>query len=502
MRWRDVPLPVYLSAVAGLAMLVPMIYATAIADWESARTFLYFSIAVLVLSVVFALARMNRAAQGTAITHLFVLLGAYIALPVLLALPMLVLVPTVTPIVAYFEMLSAMTTTGFTVFETGNELSRPLHLWKATVAWLGGYLIILAAMAIMAPLRIGGFEIRTLVDGNAGRGLLNQTHLPESTERLLRNMGYITPVYVVLTAAIAILLLVSGKDGFVALCLALSIMSTSGLSPEGGAIVGQGTMLTEAVMLMGMIFAATSMFFDINRRPSLAMVRQDPELKVLLAFAVALPAALFLRHWVGALEVESESSFGLAVEALWGSIFTVVSFITTTGYESVYWESAQQWSGLPTPGLILLALAAVGGGVASTAGGIKLLRVYALYKQGVREIERLVLPSSVAGAGAVARSIRRQGAFIAWLFLMLFLFSIALVMLALSSLGLAFEDALYLSVSALSNVGPGYTLMAAEPLRIRDLDPAAHVVLCFAMVLGRLEALAVIALINPGFWRR
>ncbi|MEL6598825.1 MAG: potassium transporter TrkG [Pseudomonadota bacterium] len=502
MRWRDVPLPVYLCAISGLAMLVPMGYAAATSDWQSARTFLYFSLAILILSAVFGLARMNQAAHGTAIGHLAVLLGAYAGLPILLALPMLVLVPTVTPVVAYFEMLSALTTTGFTVFDAAEDLSRPLHLWKAIVGWLGGYLIIVGAIAIMAPLRIGGYEIRTLVDGNAGRSLLNQSHLPESTERLLRNMGYVTPVYAAFTIAVAILLLVAGEDGFDAVCLALSIMSTSGLTPTSGPVAGQGGGMTELVILIGMLGAATSMFFDESRRPSLRSVINDPELKVLAFFAVVLPLALFVRHWLGALEVETDTSLGLALEALWGSIFTVVSMLTTTGYESTYWESAQRWSGLPTPGLILLALAAVGGGIASTAGGIKLLRIYALYKQGVREIERLVLPSSVAGAGTVARSIRREGAFIAWLFLMLFLFSLALAMLALSAMGLPFEDSLQLSVAALSNVGPGYELMSDRPLRIRDLEPVAHLILCAAMILGRLEALAVIALINPGFWRR
>ena len=75
----------------------------------------------------------------------------------------------------------------------------------------------------------------------------------------------------------------------------------------------------------------------------------------------------------------------------------------------------------------MLGLAMFGGGVATTAGGVKLLRVFALFKHGQREMERLVQPSSIGGAGQLARRFRRQGAFIAWIFFMLFAISIAAV---------------------------------------------------------------------------
>ena len=95
--------------------------------------------------------------------------------------------------------------------------------------------------------------------------------------------------------------------------------------------------------------------------------------------------------------------------ALWGGLFTVLSFLTTTGFESEQWLAASDWSRLESPGLILMGLALLGGGVATTAGGVKLLRVYALMRHGERELDRLVHPSSVGGSGQTARRIRRQG---------------------------------------------------------------------------------------------
>jgi trk system potassium uptake protein TrkH len=180
----------------------------------------------------------------------------------------------------------------------------------------------------------------------------------------------------------------------------------------------------------------------------------------------------------------------------------VASFLTTTGFVSNDWIGARAWSGLSTPGVILLGLALVGGGVATTAGGIKLLRIYALWKHGVRELEKLVEPHSVGGRGAVARHLRRQGAYIAWIVFMLFGISIALVMMALSALGVPTENAAIFAIAALSTTGPVVEVAGELPLSWNGLGDASRMVLAAAMVLGRVETLAIVALLNPDFWRR
>jgi trk system potassium uptake protein TrkH len=210
---------------------------------------------------------------------------------------------------------------------------------------------------------------------------------------------------------------------------------------------------------------------------------------------------LFMRHWIGAYEVAQEENLAAALRALWGGVFTVLSFLSTTGFVSGAWSDAQGWSGLSTPGLLLMGLALIGGGVATTAGGVKLLRVYALYMHGARELERLVHPSSVGGSGAQARRIRRQGAYVAWIFFMLFAMSIAAVMLAFALTGIGFEPAVVLTIAALSTTGPLAEVAVADPILYADLSDAAKLVFATAMVLGRLETLAIFALLNPGFWR-
>ena len=228
---------------------------------------------------------------------------------------------------------------------------------------------------------------------------------------------------------------------------------------------------------------------------------RDAELRLAAALVLGVSTLLFLRHWVGAIDRGGAQDLGSALEAFWGGAFTVLGFLSTAGFESVHWDEARAWSGLEAPGPILVALAAIGGGVATTAGGIKLFRVHALVMHGVRELERLSYPSSVGGSGRRARRIRRQGARVAFVFFMLFALAIALTTLALAASGVDFENAMTLAASALSNTGPLARAAPLDPVPPAELGPAVKLILSAAMVLGRLEMLAVVALLNPTVWR-
>jgi trk system potassium uptake protein TrkH len=189
------------------------------------------------------------------------------------------------------------------------------------------------------------------------------------------------------------------------------------------------------------------------------------------------------------------------VSGAWGTLFTVMSFMTTTGFESRYWAGSAGDGEYATTGLLLVGLALIGGGVATTAGGVKLLRVFALLSHGLRELDRLIHPSSVRGARSESRRIGRDGAFIAWIFFMLFALSITVVMLLLSLTGVQFETAMVLAVAAISTTGPLAQVAAENSISYAGIPDTGQIVLMAAMVLGRLETLALIALFNFEFWR-
>ncbi|MBJ6371565.1 TrkH family potassium uptake protein [Sedimentitalea arenosa] len=495
------PVSLLIWGVASASMFVPASHALVMNNHPASQSFFYSGVLGLIGVTLISLALAGRRPRFGTLGQLVSLLFAFAILPVYLAVPLHDALSTTSFFNAYFDMVSAITTTGANLFSDPSRLSPSLHLWRAQVGWMGGLMMWIAASAILAPLSLGGFEVTAR--GQPGRGEAVQMLMAEADprRRLLRITAALTPVYVGLTVALWVLLLISGERSLVALCHAMSVMATSGISPVGGPTGASAGITGEILMFLFMFFALSRLTFSGdtsvmgNRR-----LDRDPEFRIGLLLVIGLTLLLFLRHWAASLEVVSGVGFGAALHAFWGAMFTVMSFLTTTGFESADWEEARRWSGLGTPGLILMGLSVIGGGVATTAGGVKLLRVFALYMQGRREMERLVHPSSVSKSQNQDH-IQNNGAFIAWVFFMLFAMSIAVISLALAALGVSFDHAIVLSIATLSTTGPVIEVAAETPIKLVELNAAAKAVLCAAMVLGRLETLAIIALFTPDLWR-
>ncbi|MCB2116201.1 MAG: TrkH family potassium uptake protein [Rhodobacteraceae bacterium] len=501
-RITDLPFIVILMGIGSLAMFVPAGHAFALHDHAEARAFVYSGVGFLMITLLIAVATVANRTANPARSHLLTLFAAFTVLPLMLAVPFREAVPDTTLFNAWWEMVSSLTTTGATLFDPA-RLPPSVHLWRALVGWMGGYFVLVTAAAILAPMNLGGFEV--LSGAAAGQGAVGMGEGARgvaASERLWRYSRTLLPAYSGLTLALWIGLILAGDDALLAACHAMSTLATSGISPVGGLGATSSGLWGEVVVFVFLIFALSRRLYPSGRALRNAVtLKGDPELRMALLLTTGVPALLFLRHWVGALEIDEVQDVGAALRALWGTIFTVLSFLTTTGFESAAWSEARTWSGLATPGLILAGLAVIGGGVATTAGGVKLLRVYALFRHGEREIERLVHPSSIGGAGAEARRLRRQGAQMAWIFFMLFALSIAVTMLALALTGLDFVASTTFAVAALSTTGPLAGVAAETPLVWAELGTAARAVVAAAMVLGRLETLAIIALLNPDFWR-
>ncbi len=498
------PFIVLLMGMGSLAMLVPAAHALSLENFLVARTFFYSSILFLLLTAFVALATANYRVGVAARGYLVSLLVAFLVLPAMFAVPVFESVPRVTFTDAWFEMISSATTTGATLYDSPRELPRSIHLWRALVGWLGGLLMWVAAISILAPLNIGGFEVRATGSGKeANRAYAQVGRTADPSERLARYSIKLIPLYTALTAVLWLALTIMGEIPFVALCHAMSVMATSGISPVGGVLFSPAGIWGEILIVLFLVFALSRQSFSRGLSGLEATpLHRDSEFRLGVFLIVTLSLVLFMRHGLIALDEGTSNELRLAIRAMWGGLFTITSFLTTTGFESAHWTTTRDWSGLGTPGLMLVGLAVMGGGVATTAGGVKLLRIYALWRHGQREIELLVHPSSVGGSGAAARQIRRQGAQIAWIFFMIFALSIAVVMLLLALTGVQFETAMVLAVAALSTTGPLAAVGAETPISYAGLPEAAKAVLAIAMVLGRLEALALIALLNPEFWRR
>ncbi|HEY0213506.1 MAG TPA: potassium transporter TrkG [Paenirhodobacter sp.] len=512
----DAPLYVVLIAIGALAMQVPAVHAALTGHYAVARSFFYSGGLFLGLSLLLGLAGAANPQGRTGRAHLMTMLASFLLLPLELATPFYLAVGDTTMFRSWWEMVSSLTTTGATLYAP-ERLIGSLHLWRAMVGWLGGYFIMVMAIAVLAPLRLGGFEIfgsgmathsanlswDPTRDGGGGEAPMFFTDdIAEPGERIRHFAVVLMPAYAGLTAVLWLLLVTVGEDGLVALCHAMSTLSTSGISPVASLSQDGGGVPAEMLIFMFLIPALSRRLWPGGGElRASSRLRNDPELWLAAVLVLLVTAVLFVRHWLAALEIDMPVSPGQVLNSIWGSLFTSLSFLTTTGFASDSWDEARTWSGLGTPGLILAGLAITGGGIATTTGGVRLLRIYALLRHGERELIRLVHPAAVHGGGPTARWLRRQGAYIAWIFFMLFMLSTAVVMLAVSFTGMAFEPASVMTIAALSNTGQLASIALDTPLQWSELDGGAQFLLALAMVMGRLETLAIIALFNPEFWR-
>lgn len=498
---RSISLVVLLIGLGAAAMLLPAIHAAVRQDWPVARAFLHSALAFGLLYVGIAVASRGREQVRTARSYLVALAGAFTLVPMALAVPVVVALPALSFYDGWFEMVSSFTTTGATLLPAMPTVSPTVHLWRAEVGWLGGFLAWVMAAAIFAPLNLGGYEVSTGARiGREAPGGVPSMRAADPGERLVRFSALLLPVYVGLTLVLWLLLILSGAEPLVALCHAMSTLATSGISPVGGLEQGGAGIGGEIAIAAFLVFALSRVTFRSEERTRLrAPIRDDPELSMAGAILLTTVLLLFTRHWFDPRAGEWDVIDAIA--ALWGTFFTSLSFLTTTGFEGSTWPVAQAWSGLQTPALLLMGLALLGGGVATTASGVKLLRIYALYKHGTREMDRLVHPSSVGGSGSEARRIRRQGAYIAWIFFMLFAMAIAVTGAALALTGVDFRSAMILTIAGLANTGPLAAITGEEATSFAALGTATKTVFAAAMIVGRLELLALIALANPAAWR-
>ncbi|MEO0829369.1 MAG: TrkH family potassium uptake protein, partial [Pseudomonadota bacterium] len=366
-RIVDLPLIIILMGIVSLMMFVPAGFAATTRDWLPARSFFYSGVLFALLTVLLGLATAGRRKVSLTRAYLTALVATFAFLPLMMAVPFNEAVPDTRFLNAYFEMVSSITTTGATLFEP-DRLAPSVHLWRALAGWFGGYVMWVAAIAILAPLNLGGFEVisRGAVRDSGGlqRASSRVGRTTDSREILGRHALQLLPVYAGLTLALWFGLLVSGEAPLLAICHAMSTLATSGISPVSGAGGGQSGLAGEVLIFAFLVFGVSRTAFAPERGGwPLLRLPSDPEAQIGVLLVALIPSFLFLRHWIGAFEVAEEGDLTAAIGAFWGSAFTVLSFLTTTGFESGQWDTARDWSGLQTPGMILIGLALIGGGI-------------------------------------------------------------------------------------------------------------------------------------------
>lgn len=380
---------------------------------------------------------------------------------------------------AFFEAVSAMTTTGSTVM-SGLDYAEPsILLWRSMMQAIGGVGVIVLGIIMMPFLRVGGMQ-------------LFHTESSDTSEKIVAKAfdlaAWIIAIFVFLVGACAAAYRALGMDWFDAVNHALTTISTGGFSThdasfgyyEGNAILGTSTLF----MLAGALpFVA---FIRFARGKLVAFI-SDIQLRGFLVFLAATITLVALTRMRAGVDPG---------EALATSAFNIVSVVTTTGYAS---EDYQLWGPFAMGAFFILTF--VGGCSGSTAGGIKIYRFQILGRLAVAHLTRIVSPSRIHPVLYHDRRVEDDVAFAILSFLVVLLFSLIVSTFLLAWLGVDLMTALTGSATAIANVGPGLGDVIGPAGNFQSLPDGAKWILSSMMILGRLEFFTILVLLTPAFWR-
>lgn len=418
-----------------------------------------------------------RTRDGFLITVLFwAVLGLFGALPLMLANN-----PHLSFVDALFESLSGLTTTGATVMTGIDNLPESILWYRQQLQWLGGMGIIVLAVAILPMLGIGGMQLyRAETPGPVKDSKL--------TPRITETAKALWYIYLSLTILCALGYWAAGMELFDAVGHSFSTVAIGGFSTHDASIGYYDSALIEGIAIVFMVLSGInfSLHFFAWKHRSLKHYFTDPEFQFYLSILGAIIALSFIALMVTNTYTPEDS--------LRKSAFMVVSIATTTGFATADFA---QW---PTMLPFLLFVAAFAGGCAgSTGGGMKVIRILLILKQGYREIKRLVHPNAVIPVKLGNAPISDRVLEAVWGFFSVYLIVFVIMLIILLGTGLDQVTAWSAVGATLNNLGPGLGDVSAH---YGDINDTAKWVLCFAMLLGRLEVFTLLVLFTPTFWRR
>ncbi len=417
-----------------------------------------------------------RIRDGFLITSLFwTVLGLFGALPFALTDAL-----EVTPMGAIFESISGLTSSGGTVLVGLDELPQSILLYRQMLQWLGGIGIIVVAVAILPMLGVGGMQLyKAETPGPSKDNKL--------TPRITETAKALFAVYLSITVCCALAYYAVGMSAFDAIAHSFSTVSLGGFSTHDASL---GYYNSDAVLIVATVFMFVSsinfgLHFVAWRRKSLFIYRRDSETRFYTSAVIACMVITIFCLIIWDIHGHSES--------ILHGVFQVLSIITTTGYST---ENLAAWPvALP---IMAIFFSCMGGCVGSTTGGIKAMRVMLVFKQGMRELKQLVHPQAVIPLKVGGRRVEATVVSAVWSFFAIYTSVYIVLLLSLMLIGMDFTTAFSAVAATLNNLGMG---IAGVSNGFGEVSEWGKAILCFAMLLGRLEIFTLLVLFTPAFWR-
>ena len=383
---------------------------------------------------------------------------------------------------AVFESLSGLTTTGATVISGLDSLPESILFYRQQLQWLGGMGIIVLAMALLPMLGIGGMQ---LYRAESPGPVKDNKLVPRLTETA-KALWYI---YLTLTIVCALAYWMVGMDLFDAISHSFTTVAIGGFSTHDQSMGFFDNSAVELVAIIFMFIAGINfaLHFTAWQRREIKHYLNDPEFLFysFILFSVSVVTVLVLYF---------SATYSNVFDSAIKGVFQVVSVATTTGFTTADFSS---WP-LFLPYMLLYA-AIIGACAGSTGGGMKAIRILLIFKQGFREVQRLIHPKAVIPIKLGRNPVPDRIIESVWGFFAVYVMAFIAMLLALLATGLDIITAFSAVAACINNLGPGLASVAET---YEYLPNAAKWILCFAMLLGRLEVFTLLVLFTPMFWKR
>jgi trk system potassium uptake protein TrkH len=382
------------------------------------------------------------------------------------------------PIDAFFESMSGLTTTGATILTDFTSYGRGIFFWRALTHWVGGIGVIALFVAVLPRLAIGG---RELFFAEAA-GPTDEKLTPQLRQTALA----LWKLYIALTAAQVVALMLAGMPLYDAVCHAMATLAAGGFSPDAQSLVGYSATIQWIVTAFMFIAGANFALQYRAVRGSRVALARDEEFRVyggVILIATSALVLFLMRDGLG---------FN---DALRHGAFQVVSIITTTGFATADFEL---WNDQAK--MVLFLLMFIGGCAGSAGGGPKVVRHVLMARFTLRELKRTLHPRAVLpvklGGRVVPEHILRD----VQVFMLFYLLTFAVGAAVVVMLGADLMTGITASIACLGNIGPGFDTVGPMA-SFAHLHPVSKIVLTLQMWIGRLEVLTVLVLFRFEVWR-
>lgn len=383
---------------------------------------------------------------------------------------------------AFFETMSGFTTTGASILTNIEALPKSLLFWRSLTHWLGGMGIVVLTVAIFPLLGIGGLQLlKAEVPGPS---------VDKITPKIAGTAKILWFIYIGLTIIQTILLLFGGMDLFDSLTHTFGTLATGGFSPKNSSVGFYSSPYIDWVITIFMLMAGINftLYFKLITG-DLGNIVKNSELKAFLGIFIVCTL-------IAALSLYGNKTYDTIADCFRYAGFQISSILTTTGFATANYE---KWPQLAQITIFIVMF--IGGCSGSTGGGIKVVRIITLFKQGINEMRLLLRPRGIFSIRVDGKVVRKKLVYAISGFALLYVFILLLTTVVVASGNYDIVTSLTTALATVGNIGPGFGLVG--PIDNYSFFPTyIKWFLSFAMLAGRLEIYTVLVLFTPFFWKR